>query len=78
MDHVQKIEVLSQAMWDALRILGSDLDGDPTPAAMIAGSGLDGFIEYFLAEIRGHEEDYDELLSLAPIEFDRRLSEGIK
>lgn len=53
-----------QAMWDALGILGFDLDGDPTPAAVLI-SGEQSFREHFLRcmhEMRAdHEAALDEI-----------------
>jgi hypothetical protein len=48
-----------QAMHDALGILGFDLDGDRTPAAVIAGMGSAGFRSYFLISIKEARRDHD-------------------
>jgi hypothetical protein len=45
-------------MWDAIGILGFDLDGQPTPAATLI-SGEQSFREYFIRCIREAREDYD-------------------
>lgn len=54
-----EIARLRQAMWDALEILGFDLDGQPTPAATIAGMGADGFVAYFIREMHEARRDHD-------------------
>jgi hypothetical protein len=56
-----------QAMWEALGILGFDLDGDKTPAASIAGMGDGGFRNYFLFCAREQRRDYDEALDAIPL-----------
>lgn len=48
--------LLTQAMWDALGILGFDQDGDKTPAALIAGMGTEGFVGAFLRDVREARE----------------------
>jgi len=54
-----------QAMWDALGILGFDLDDDPTPAATLI-SGEQAFRERFMRQVREFREDYDTLLDELP------------
>lgn len=54
-----------QAMWDALAILGFDTDGDPTPAASIAGDGED-FRAMFLRQVRQARHDYDDAVDALP------------
>lgn len=48
----------TQAMWDALGILGFDLDGEPTPRASLT-RGVKPFAEMFLAHMREARADYD-------------------
>lgn len=52
-----------QAMWDALGILGFDLDGDKTPAAQLAGMGDNAFRAYFLDCAREQRRDYDDAIA---------------
>lgn len=56
-----------QAMWEALGILGFDLDGDETPAAAIAGMSDGGFRAYFLFCAREQRRDYDDALDEIPL-----------
>lgn len=56
----------AQAMWEALGILGFDLDGDPTPAAVIGGMGPEGFRGYFLRSVREMRKDYEDALDEIP------------
>ena len=56
-------EKLAQAMYDALVALGFDSDGDDTPAAWIAGSGVDGFIQSFIDEVTEFRAEAVEMLN---------------
>lgn len=49
-----------QAMWDALRILGFDIE-DPTPDAVLV-SGGQSFRERFIRDVREMRTDYDDAL----------------
>lgn len=55
----QQVDPYAQAIWDALGILGFDLDGDPTPAASIIGSGQ-AFRVRFLNHIQDIRAQLDE------------------
>lgn len=55
-------DVLAQAMWDAYAVLGFDTDGDTGPGAWIAGAkSCQAFAGQWLAEVRGHRKDHDDL-----------------
>lgn len=47
-----------QAMWDALGILGFDLDGNPSPVGTLI-SGGQSFREYFIRCIHEARADHD-------------------
>lgn len=50
-------KMLAQALFDVVRELGFDTDGDTTPAAEIAGSGLQRFVDGVLRDVREYRED---------------------
>lgn len=50
----ERVSVATQALWDIRRLLGFDNDGDPTPAAAIAGMGLEGFVNSVLDDVKRH------------------------
>lgn len=58
----EDLTAAEQAMWDARKIMGFDNDGDPTPAAAIAGMGHDGFRAMFLKDVHVFLADMGDLL----------------
>lgn len=56
----EKVGRLTQAMFDGWAALGFDTDGDTGPGAMIAGAGLDGWISWWLRDVREHVKDNDD------------------
>ncbi len=50
-------KMLAQALFDVVRELGFDTGGDTTPAAEIAGSGLQRFVDGVLRDVREYRED---------------------
>lgn len=55
----------TQTLWDGYRILGFDTDGDETPAAFIAGSGLNGFCDAMRRAFQQARDDHDESINEA-------------
>lgn len=62
---MSEVSADQQAMWDALGILGFDLDGQPTPAATLV-SGGQAFREHFIRRIHEARADYDAALEEIP------------
>lgn len=48
--------MLTQALWQVYSLVGGDTDGDPTPAALLSGMGVAGYINAVLEEVQYHIE----------------------
>lgn len=72
-DALEERNVLAQAIWDARKALGLDNDGDPTPAAAIAGQGYRAFAGNFVADCKQVAADHDAALDEIPDPVDPAL-----
>jgi hypothetical protein len=53
-------KMLAQTLFDVLVELGYDTDGDTTPAAEIAGMGLDAYAKSVLVDVRNYRIDAED------------------
>ena len=73
-DALEERNVLAQAIWDARKALGLDNDGDPTPAAAIAGRSYRAFADDFIVDCKQVAADHDAALDEIP---DVTLAKGV-
>ena len=64
-EFTERERLLLCAMHDATRILGFDKDGDITPAAEIAGGGIERYVAGFIRDVSEARQDYNDALDEA-------------
>lgn len=55
--------LFAQALFDVYKLLGGDTDGDPSPAAWIAGVGAEAFVQSILHDVEEHVNEFGALMN---------------